>query len=384
MIPFETLEDTFFTLYDLEAMDTHPIPQNVTSFQFKLVGEMTLKQFLYLATGMIIAYVFFVFLASRIPYIAWPIIVISGATGAAFAFLPIGDRPLDHWLGAFLKAVYSPTKMSWKKNGNLYNQDAYFNNRLQVYIKNITPNINSTKNISLPPATQRSNQPIFKTEIVDTPQFMQQPVSASTGLMTTQTQTAPANLPTKDELAQTVELAKQAQSIQVQIIQSQRQLNDFKNITTQNPQDYQEQINQLLTNLQSLITEASGIKQKLDSLTHTATPPRTKVRVTTVIPVKPKPTQIILTTTPNVINGFVADALGNYLTNVVVVIYDKQGLPVRALKTNKLGQFSGATPLPNGTYTIQLEKDNLVFDVLQIDLTGEVLPALMIAAKKVL
>ena len=64
MIPFETLEGLFFTLYDLEAMDAHPIPQNVTSFQFKLVGEMTLKQFLYLATGMVIAYIFFVFLAS--------------------------------------------------------------------------------------------------------------------------------------------------------------------------------------------------------------------------------------------------------------------------------------------------------------------------------
>ena len=67
-----------------------------------------------------------------------------------------------------------------------------------------------------------------------------------------------------------------------------------------------------------------------------------------------------------------------------MVIYDKAGLPVRALKTNKLGQFSGSTPLPNGSYTIELEKDNLLFDVLQIDLEGKVLPAVAISAKKVI
>jgi len=66
----------------------------------------------------------------------------------------------------------------------------------------------------------------------------------------------------------------------------------------------------------------------------------------------------------------------------VVVIYDKEGLPVRALKTNKLGQFTGSTPLPNGTYTIELEKDSFNFDVLQIELTGPVLPPLQIVAKQ--
>lgn len=363
-------------------MDTHPIPQNVTSFQFKLVGEMTLKQFMYLAIGMIIAYINFVFLASSIPIIAWPIIIISASTGAAFAFLPIADRPLDHWLGAFLKAVYSPTKMIWKKDNNPYNQDSYFNNRLQVYLKNITPNL-KTKSY-LPPATERSNQPMFKTEVVETrPTTFAQSVAQPTTPAVLPTVATPIELPTKDELAQTVELAKQAQSIQVQIIQSQRQLSELKNATGGNPQINQ-QVNQLLTNLQALVSEASGIKQKLDTVTHAPVAPRARMQVTTVTPAKPKPTQIILTTTPNVINGFVSDAMGNYLTNAVVVIYDKQGLPVRALKTNKLGQFSGATPLPNGTYTIQLEKDNLVFDVLQLDLTGEVLPALTIAAKKVL
>ena len=66
---------------------------------------------------------------------------------------------------------------------------------------------------------------------------------------------------------------------------------------------------------------------------------------------------------------------------MVAVIYDKEGLPVRALKTNKLGQFTGSTPLPNGTYTLEVEKDNFRFDVLQIELAGDILPPLQITAK---
>ncbi|MBU1032130.1 PrgI family protein, partial [Patescibacteria group bacterium] len=91
-------------------MEPHPIPQNVTYFQFKLIGDMTLKQFLYLATGCGIAYVLLVFFVSDFPVIAWPLIIISAGLGASFAFLPIASRPLDYWLAAFLKAIYSPTK----------------------------------------------------------------------------------------------------------------------------------------------------------------------------------------------------------------------------------------------------------------------------------
>ncbi|EKD47460.1 MAG: hypothetical protein ACD_66C00049G0001, partial [uncultured bacterium] len=28
-------------------MEQHPVPQNVTGFQFKLIGDITLKQFAY-------------------------------------------------------------------------------------------------------------------------------------------------------------------------------------------------------------------------------------------------------------------------------------------------------------------------------------------------
>ena len=80
--------------------------------------------------------------------------------------------------------------------------------------------------------------------------------------------------------------------------------------------------------------------------------------------------------------GIVTDSLGNYIEGAIVVAHDRQGLPVRALKSNKLGQFVAATPLPNGEYTIMVEKDNLLFDKIGIDLKNEVLPPMLVAAKK--
>lgn len=76
---------------------------------------------------------------------------------------------------------------------------------------------------------------------------------------------------------------------------------------------------------------------------------------------------------PNVINGIVRDAKGLLLSGVVMIIKDHLGEPVRALKTNKIGQFVISTPLPNGTYQIELEKENTEFDIVQVELKGEVM-----------
>lgn len=347
-------------------MEPHPIPQNVTSFQFHLVGDMTLKQFIYLAVGSGIAYLLFVFLAPRYPLMAWPIIILSASLGVAFAFLPISSRPLDYWLGAFLKAIYSPTKRVWGKNGKTFKEDPLFNSRLVMYLSGLQP--------------QQPQPPVS----------LHAPITAP--VSTSISSPVPAEkLPTQEELAKTVDLARQAQNLQLKIIQTERTLSQIKSEAAQPtpiPIDYSQNVNKIITDLQTLITQASGIREQLDtigkpekakqSIVDTA---KLKEKIKVVIPAKTKQTQLALTTFPNVLNGIVKDKAGNYLEGVIAVIHDKEGLPVRALKTNKLGQFSGSTPLPNGLYTLGLEKDNFTFDVLQIELTGEVLPPLLITAK---
>lgn len=76
---------------------------------------------------------------------------------------------------------------------------------------------------------------------------------------------------------------------------------------------------------------------------------------------------------PNVINGFVKDSRGRLLEGVVVIVKDDQNEPVRALRTNKLGQFVITTPLPNGRYTVEVTKAGLKFDIITVDILGNVL-----------
>src|SRR3990172_10529665 len=95
-------------------MEQHPVPQNVTTFQFRLIGDMTIKQFGYLAGGAILAYIFY-----KLPlpfFISWPLTVLCGLGGFGFAFVPIEERPMDIWVLSFFRSVYSPTQYIWQKS----------------------------------------------------------------------------------------------------------------------------------------------------------------------------------------------------------------------------------------------------------------------------
>ena len=80
-----------------------------------------------------------------------------------------------------------------------------------------------------------------------------------------------------------------------------------------------------------------------------------------------------LTNTPNVISGIVATDDGAPIEKAILIIRDSHGIPVRALKTNKLGQFLSVTPLGDGTYSIEIEADFYKFRPFKIDLKDEVL-----------
>ncbi len=336
-------------------MDAHPVPQNITAFEFHLIGDMTIKQFSYLAAGLITAYVTFILAFNRFPLFAIPVIGVSSLMGAAFAFVPIQDRPLDHWVAAFFKAVFAPTKRISK----IKPTDPAFNNRLQTYLHAI-----HQKPLSpTAPVGQLLNKPVL---IVNN---------------------APSTIPTDSQLKKTVELGQQSQQIRAQIATYEKQLQQIKTFAASpgaDPNHYADQIRTTLTNLQGLILTAQNLSSQLENINQPQAPatpnlPASEVKVVDTPAIKN--TQISLTSQPNVINGIISDNLGNYLENVVVVIHNKEGLPVRASKTNKLGQFAGATPLPAGEYTVTLEKEGLTFDTLQLELKGMVLAPIQIKAK---
>ncbi len=86
-------------------------------------------------------------------------------------------------------------------------------------------------------------------------------------------------------------------------------------------------------------------------------------------------------TIANVINGIVKDNRGLLLDTTVIIVKDNNGDPVRAFKTNKIGQFALSTPVPNGVYTLELEKQGYDFDIIEVEVNGGILPPIEIKAR---
>lgn len=101
-------------------MEQHPIPRQITTFEFKLIGFLTIKQFIYLVVfiplGVITFYIF------PVPILNIPVALAVGGLGLAFAFVPINDRPMDVWVRNMYKRLTSPTQFTFHK----HNPPVYF------------------------------------------------------------------------------------------------------------------------------------------------------------------------------------------------------------------------------------------------------------------
>lgn len=98
-------------------MQEHPIPQDVTGYKFHIVGNMTLKQFAEVGAGVVVAII--LYNTNLISVVKWPLIVLAVGLGGAMAFMPIEERPLDHWIITFFRRLYSPTKFYWRKENTV-------------------------------------------------------------------------------------------------------------------------------------------------------------------------------------------------------------------------------------------------------------------------
>jgi len=94
----------------------HAVPQNIMDVEFKLIGDLTMRQFIYLFVFGVIAYIIYV---SMVGVFKWPLTLFFVLLGLALAFVPIQERGMDEWFVNFLKAVHSPSQRVWKKESLL-------------------------------------------------------------------------------------------------------------------------------------------------------------------------------------------------------------------------------------------------------------------------
>ena len=401
-------------------MDQHPIPQNVTGFQFKLIGKMTVKQFGYVAIGVIAAFITYYIPIGGIVGVMIKIILLPlfGATGAIIAFVPIDGRPIDTMAGNFMKAFLAPNQYIYHKTGV---QFSFSKIKSATRVAPVSHTQKKTSNASQTQANTKAHElqklltqsyankahnPQDTKEVAylnsllqttpitsNNPQSPIQPTQqAKTSISTPQPSlnTTQAPQPSKEN-AQTEALTEKESTLK-------KQLEDAK-ITEAQGHNQQEieafhqktmsleaQLAQTHAQKQALEKEIASLKNQLiaqttpaPSLTQAAkkqTPPeKNRAHVRSIPADMNKKMGLIASDTPNVVMGVVKDSRGNVLPNILVEIKDKADNPVRAFKTNSLGNFASATPLSAGEYIITLEdpKKQQTFDEIKVTLTNQIM-----------
>lgn len=440
-------------------MDQHPIPQDVTGFQFKLIGSMTVKQFGYVATGVISAVVLYYLPLNTplSPLIKFFLIPILGASGVIIAFVPIDGRQIDVMAGNFMKALFSPTQYVYRKQPRKLSftsipdaktialkkgekaEETKVSTPLhikqamdkQVQLQSLLQSAQSRKNSdidskestflkmlampSTPPAPTQSSQSVQTIQ----PATQQQMPSVSVAQRPPVTQPTiqlpqpvlaspvPQNIPTTSGNTLPPQLQKEItkQSLEIKESQLEQQLEiakkeELTNTTTtgtsaahQKVLSLEQQINAIhqqkteldneLSNLQAQLTvQKNPIPAPIAPIPQSTVPPAT-IQIQDPQHVRTIPQDITkkaglprVSDTPNVIVGIVKDPRGNVLSNILVEVKDSAENPVRAFKTNALGQFASATPLSTGTYTMELEDPKKLhrFDMIKIVANNTIMP----------
>lgn len=362
-------------------MIEHPVPQNVTGYQFRLVGDMTLKQFLELVAGGGVAWL--IWTINLPAFIKYPLVLLSVFGGFAAAFLPLEDRPLDQWFISFFKAIYRPTLFTWKKP----KRDDIFQ---------FTPKPEEqTKTLA---AAAKAPSAGLKTliqlyQLQETEQEAADPLEKT---WTDRQQTIPKLFA---EVVVSKKLANETTFPQKLTFKTEKPETSVVIRPLSVPQNPAAILHGEITlpPRQPKIPPLVEIKVGTDQLSSKSNLVDTGPSVATAPDLPAAATKAptlnvaqaaisqyslpALSTSPNILSGMVLTQDGRIVESAIVEIRDQHGLPVRALKTNKLGQFSIATPLPNGNYELEIEKDGLSFDILKIEAKGEIMQPIEIRAK---
>lgn len=362
--------------------EQHPVPQQISSYQFRLVGDMTLKQFFQLAGGAVIGLLLY---ASPIPGLfKWPLIVISVIAGAAFAFLPLQERPLEQWMSGFIRAIYGPTIFIWQTSQKNVPYFATEDGQTPVATEGTTGTVSTDAHTANLEATEQTMlnkiSGLFSLTPKKAGETSVQPTYSSATQQTVQPQISPIVLPP---------IQKQQQ---VQYNVSAQILSENKTTTVNSsalpvptrPAVVTPQVAPITVEQKQGFTTVDPKTMQTaqggsSHLSQTFTPGVTQTGSSAQFSDQAAPPSP--PTTPNIIVGQIMDSQGKIVEGAIMEIKDQLGRPVRALKTNRAGHFMIVTPLPSGTYTMFVEKDGLTFQPVNVTANGTIISPIAIKAQ---
>ncbi|MGD9129670.1 MAG: PrgI family protein [Candidatus Woesebacteria bacterium] len=356
-------------------MREHPIPQDITGYRFHIIGSMTIKQFAEIFLGVIGAIIFYA--TNLLPFIKYPLMLLSFVIGLALAFLPIEERPLDHWLTTFLKVLYKPTQFFWKREAFVPTPFLYERKKIikeQEAVIDLTPARRQRIKEYLSSINKQSSIQDWE----DTDQEKVNNIMASF-------QTVQVNYSNVKKMKQKPQLKTRVRTLKAPEM-NQAVINNTDNntaytnqtdtittsqpvnqntisVTTQSPSKQEKQIFPPLAN------QVAAAKVATDKGNTQLT---NNKHLTSNLSLPPKPTEA------NKIVGAIVNPNNEIIADAIIEIENSEGEIVRAIKSNSLGHFFTSTPLENDDYLIKVEKDQLQFPTQKVVAKGKIIDPIVI------
>lgn len=283
-------------------MHQHPIPRQITTFEFKLIGFMTLRQFIYLLVFTFIAIP--VYFITPIPYVDILLAVFVMLIGAAFAFLPIQDKPLEEWIKNLWKRLQNPTQFYYHKHNDplYFLQDLYYLGNPHFFLTHIE----SKEKLAAYLSQRKKARPKLDQKRNMRQQQIQKLTQSSREDLSGQKRVPQFHV-------ETIEYEKEKQFVDTLLHESSAQIQE----------------------------ELQGHPQPM--VVHSADQPQPQKRMPFTAPHE-KP----------FLTGIVKTHRGIPIPGILIYIHNQQQQPVRLLKTNHHGVFATFKPFPSGNYDILL------------------------------
>jgi len=424
-----------------ETNKQHPVPQNIMDVEFKLIGQLTMRQFFYLLFFGLLGYLLQLFL---IGLFRWPLALVSWLFGLGFAFLPVEERGMDEWIVNFIKSVYSPTQRYWKKTPDIPFALSYSGvdvvkqelitlaptasrRRLEEYLdykegeeEKIDPldipedeYIMKIKKAYVdyapapasvpapgPAQTQVKGEEQEPLDIVQKPKEKVEPTHKEKKEVKTQEKleivksnvTKPKGYRPERTSLKPITPDMHAGRRFTNLLPAQGELvlpiRGERVLEVSGPVDSKEDVKAKTDKLQRLLTEirkSENMPKSKIVQPEAATPP---VSVEEDVKQESYVTGAFskqkLVNRPNIVSGIVLNDSGKPMSGVLLIIKDEKDEPIRAFKTNTLGQFLINTPLRNGNYTLNVSKTNdanISFDIISIEAKGGIIPPFEVKGK---
>ncbi|MPN06892.1 hypothetical protein SDC9_154149 [bioreactor metagenome] len=254
-----------------------------------------------------------------------------GGAGILLAFVPFEDRPLEVWIKAFIKSIYSPTIYTYKKKT--------VENWLDLDLsKNIST---ATTNAKVPSGNERENS--LKKSGMKLGDYLQMN-------SLTDKKNEPVEINNKIDENQVIKTEVEVKEVKIEP-EVKIEKNENKEMNTADWRDTK-----------------TGLDLKSEKLGATGE------AVFGTIPMPDIPE------IANVVVGMATSNEGKIIDGVIVEIQDEHGNPSRVLKTNSLGQFKTSTPLADGKYLLIAEKDGYIFDWVNLELSNQIVQPIKIIA----